>query len=377
MSATDPARIVLVGAGGMGGAWLRVLSAHPQVQVVGVVDLDLDRARDLAHSAGADVSVARTIPEFDGGADAIVNATVPQAHLEVSVAALERGMAVLCEKPAAPTIAEAIRMAAAAQVHGRLLMVSQSRRYGPGVAAFFEAIRAHQGGSPGLLVSEFFRAPRFGGFRERMRHVLLVDMAIHAFDTARLLTGADPVAVYCDESNQDWSWFDHDASASAIFEFTGAARYLYTGSWIAAGAETSWNARWRSVGAGSTIRWDGQAQVTVHTGAGEGADDGEAVPVPPAAEGIEGALEVFLSALVSGQKPLGEVRENIASLAMVEAAVRSARTRQRVRIADVLTDGLAMALRTEDDEARAAVLAAWSAGDGAPVFGSHSIGSER
>lgn len=371
MSAVQPVRIVLVGAGGMGRAWLEVLIAHPQVQVVAVVDLDTERATALAATVGPDVRALPGLEEFDGEAEAIINATVPEAHRQVSVAALERGWAVLCEKPAAPTIAEAIRMAAGARAHDRLLMVSQSRRYGSGVAAFAEAIGTHQAGRPGLLLSEFFRSPRFGGFRERMRHVLLVDMAIHAFDTARLLTGTDPVAVYCDESNQDWSWFDHDASATAIFEFTDSSRYIYTGSWIAEGADTSWNAQWRSVAAGSTIRWDGEDQVSVHTPAGSASTGAQvsAYPVAPVPEGIEGALVAFLRALGSQDQPAGEICENIGSLAMVEAAVRSASAGRRVRIAEVLDDGLAAALFTENDGAIRQVLERWDREPPESLFG--------
>ena len=40
------------------------------------------------------------------------------------------------------------------------------------------------------IYCDFFKAPHFGGFREEMRHVLLLDMAIHTFDAARLLAGA-------------------------------------------------------------------------------------------------------------------------------------------------------------------------------------------
>ena len=64
--------------------------------------------------------------------------------------------------------------------------------------------RSWQAGTLGPLTtlhSDFYIGAHFGGFREQMRHVLLLDMAIHTFDAARLLSGADPVAVYCQEWN--------------------------------------------------------------------------------------------------------------------------------------------------------------------------------
>ena len=78
-----------------------------------------------------------------------------------------------------------------------------------------------QSGAVGPLTTvncDFYIGAHFGGFRDRMEHVLLLDMAIHTFDQARFIMGADPVSVYCNEWNPAGSWYDHDASAIAIFE---------------------------------------------------------------------------------------------------------------------------------------------------------------
>ena len=50
-------------------------------------------------------------------------------------------------------------------------------------------------------------------------------MAIHTFDAARFLAGADPVSVICHEWNPPGSWYDHDASAVAVFELSGGILY--------------------------------------------------------------------------------------------------------------------------------------------------------
>src|SRR5690606_9050954 len=127
----------------MGRAWLRTIAADPDVERVGLVDLDLDTARRALAEEGilGDValgtSVASVAAETD--ADAVVNVTVPVAHLPVNLEALAAGLPVLCEKPAAPTLGEAYRQAAAAERHGQLLMISQSRRY----YAALDAARAH------------------------------------------------------------------------------------------------------------------------------------------------------------------------------------------------------------------------------------------
>ena len=314
--ATDaaPIRIVQVGAGGMGQAWLRTIAAEPGAELVGLVDLNVDAAeRTVAEHGLAGVVVGTSVAEVAAatGADAVVNVTVPVAHLPVNVEALAAGLPVLCEKPAAPTVADALRQAAAAEAHGRLLMISQSRRY----YAALDALRTEVAGlgAIGSVVTEFYKAPHFGGFREEMDHVLLVDMAIHAFDAARYVTGADPVSVYCEEHNPSWSWFLADANAHAVFTFDDGSRFVFTGSWCAPGLETSWNGSWRISAERGSAAWDGGSRVTVEDGAGvRDADIG-----PAAKEEIAGSLAEFLSALRTGAEPSGSARQIVRSLAMV------------------------------------------------------------
>ena len=373
-----PIRVVQVGAGGMGRAWLRLLGESVDVELAGVVDLNPQAARDALADLGlGDVPVGTSLTELADavGPQAVVNVTVPAAHRPVNVEAHFLGLPVLCEKPAAPTVAEALSLAAVAEATGQLLMISQSRRYFGTLAAFRrEAARL---GEIGLLTCDFFKAPRFGGFREEMEHVLLVDMAIHAFDAARYLLGRNPVSVYCEEFNPGWSWYAGDAAATAVFEMDGGTRFVYTGSWCADGLETSWNGSWRINGANGTAAWDGAAApVAEHVaGAGVGAvsvaDDGGlpgsafSSPDPLVAQGgtpeeIAGALAEFVRCLRTGEVPSGEIRANVLSLAMVEAAVKSSRTGQKVLIRDVLDDAHRQALAVEQVPAAREVLASWA-----------------
>src|SRR5918993_635038 len=123
LSAAEPIRLVQVGAGSMGRAWLRVIERSSDVQLVGLADLDLSTARPSAAEAGlTDLPVAVTLEELLDrvDADAVVNVTVPEAHAEVSTAALLRGLPVLCEKPLADTLPRALSMVAAAEASGQL-----------------------------------------------------------------------------------------------------------------------------------------------------------------------------------------------------------------------------------------------------------------
>jgi predicted dehydrogenase len=364
VNADGPLRLVQVGAGGMGKAWLDTIAANPDVELVGLVDLNTDVAREaLAERGLAGVAVGTSVSHVAAatGAQAVVNVTVPAAHHSVNVEAMFAGLPVLCEKPAAPSVAEALSLAASAKASGQLLMISQSRRYFNSLAQL-KAV-AGELGDIGIITTDFFKAPHFGGFREDMDHVLLVDMAIHAFDAVRYLTGQDPVSVYCEEFNPSWSWFRADAAATAIFEFAGGLRYVYCGSWCADGRETSWNGSWRVNGALGTALWDGEHALEVATVA----DVIVQVPAPmDGAEEIAGSLAEFVAAVRTGVVPSGEIHANVHSLAMVEAAVLSAETGGRVQIGDVVSAAYAQALASERDGDVKAVLDAWGTPLGRP-----------
>lgn len=351
--ASRPVRFIQVGAGGMGRAWTHALRASPDAELAGLVDLDPAAAREAARGVGMpELPIARSITELIGqvDADAVLNVTVPVAHHAVTTEALLLGLPVLSEKPAAPTVALAMSLAATAQMTGRLLMISQSRRYYRQLDAFKASLASL--GQVGILTNDFFKAPHFGGFREDMPYPLLVDMAIHPFDVARYLLDKEPVSVYCDSFNPAWSWYDGDAAATALFEFAGGARFRYTGSWCSPGEETSWNGTWRAGGAAGSAIWDGESAPELDTpelGVPEAepqrAGAGEVSAEQP--EEIGGALAEFVHALRTGEEPSGEAARNIGSLVMVEAAVQSAVEGRRVQIADVLTRAFDAALAAE------------------------------
>jgi predicted dehydrogenase len=89
-----------------------------------------------------------------------------------------------------------------------------------------------------------------------MESPLLLDMAIHTVDAARYLVGRDAVSVYCEESNPSWSWFEHNASATALYEMEDGLQYTYCGSWVSDGRHTTWEANWRAVGENGSATWD-------------------------------------------------------------------------------------------------------------------------
>ncbi len=316
----DPIRLIQVGAGGMGRGWLRNLAGNADVELVGLADLDPAAAAAAAADHGfTGIEIAASLTELldRTEADALINVTTPDAHRSTSEKALDHGLAVLCEKPLAESVAECRSMIDSAAAADRLLMVSQSRRYFRTLYAFERQLA--ELGRPEQLSCEFFKAPHFGGFRDQMDEPLLIDMAIHQFDLARKLIGSEPVSVRCRSFNPSWSWYAGNAAAEATFEFENGAVFSFVGSWCAPGLETSWNGRWRASTAAGTAIWDGDHDPVAETA------DGTAIAaqVGDEPEGIAGSLAEFVDALRTGSTPQSEARTNIYSVAMVEAAVRS------------------------------------------------------
>lgn len=349
-----PLRLVVVGAGGMGRAWTRAVQADPDTELAGIADLSPEAAAAAAAEIGLPdlpqgpdaVELARRT-----GAHAIVNATVPEAHQPVTTAALFAGLPVLGEKPVAATVAEGLSLAAAAEHTGQLFMVSQSRRYNHGLHQAKQRLKTL--GPVGIAAVDFFKAPRFGGFRDEMASPLLLDMAIHQFDAARFLLDADPVSVSCEEHNPPWSWYRGDAAATAAFAMEGGARFTFNGSWCSPGFETSWNGSWRVSAERGTVLWDGEGPP--RTDPEEAADS-----TPDPGREIAGSLREFTIALRTGREPMGRVHANVMSLAMVEAATQSAATGRRVAIDDVLARSHDAALAAERSAEVRTVLQAWT-----------------
>lgn len=350
-----PLLVVVVGAGGMGREWIRLVSRSTDVSLVGIVDLDRELASAAAEECGvSDVPIATSVTEMceSEHVEAVINVTVPQAHGIVNEEALRAGLYVLCEKPLAVTLQEAIRQVAVADATGGLLMVSQSRRYFNHLSALRQAVS--QLGPIALVSAQFFHEDHEPGFREEMDDPLLVDMSIHHFDMLRFLSADTPVAVRCHSWNPPWSWFAGNAVATAEFELQSGARFVYVGSRCTPGLSTSWNAKWQVYAENGAAEWDGDHSVQLD-------GDGLAVEVGDGPEEIAGALQDFVQCIRLGVTPQNEVRHNLVSLAMVEGAVVSSRrTGERIALADLLNAALADAVREENEPEIREVLASWS-----------------
>ena len=102
---------------------------------------------------------------------------------------------------------------------------------------------------------------------------------------------------------------------------------------------------------------DAPSGVLGHQSLGVSAEASEALSRRP--EGADASLAEFIGALRTGVTPSCEVHSNVLSLAMVEAAVRSTESRERITIRQILTDAHAAALEWERNPWIRARLEAW------------------
>ena len=332
-------RAIVVGAGGISKAWFKPLKAE-RIEVAAVVDLVKEKAEKAIQEwelAGTVASANLKKVLRDVQADFLVDLTTPEAHSKVTCAALQAGLHVVGEKPMASSMAEARRMVKASEQAGKLYMVSQSRRWN----ALHEALARTVGrGDIGALTTvncDFYVGAHFGGFRAEMKSPLILDMSIHHFDLARMVSGKDPVRVWCEEFNPAGSWYQGDVAANAVFEMTDGVRFAYRGSWCAEGCPTSWNGNWRVVGTRGTVLYENDQEPRGEVVAG---DEGFIRPYQPVKVakapmrhgGMHGALREFLDFIRRGRMPQCECHDNIRSLAMVFAAMESSRKMRPVEV---------------------------------------------
>jgi predicted dehydrogenase len=315
--------------------------ARDDAHIVGLADIEVGRALALRDEFGlveAAIGSDGIAMMNDLAPDVVFDCTPPHVHRTITEAALLYGCHVLGEKPMAESMKDAREMVRSAAAANRRYAVIQNRRFQPRIERFRALLRSAAIGPLTTLHADFFIGAHFGGFRDTMEHVLLLDMAIHTFDQARHISGCDPVSVICHEWNPPGSWYRHGASAVAVFEMTGGVVFSYRGSWCAEGPPTTWESQWRAIGTKGTATWDGGDALSAHVAV---EDDGfmrlsQPVSLPPTPDVVHtdhaGVINDFLDALRTGREPLTICTDNIRSLAMVHGAIETARSGRRIAI---------------------------------------------
>lgn len=218
-------RVAVIGVGAMGRNHVRVYRELPEVELVGVADLNLAEAEAVARRAGTQAygDYRRLLDERRPQAVTIATPTVQ--HLPIALEAIQRGMHVLVEKPIASDTGQARRMIEAAEQAGVCLMVGHVERFNPAVVALKEHLAA---GELGRLYQ--VDARRQGPYPMRVKDVgVAIDLAVHELDIIRYLSQAEVRRVYAEVSSRVSS---HEEMLSGLVRLSDDTVGSLTISWL-------------------------------------------------------------------------------------------------------------------------------------------------
>ena len=226
MSGAPRLRIGLVGLGMMGRNHLRVISTHPEATLAAVADLDPAALEAATAQTGATGFADPITMIREADIEAVVIAAPTTAHVPLALAAIERGLPVLVEKPLAATHAEANEIVAAGRAKNVPVQVGHVERYNPAVLKLGELLRAGWLTKIYAIVSR-----RAGPFPARIRDVgVTVDLATHDADMLSWIARERPVRAYAELAQRKHA--THEDLLFGLLHFPSGATGMLDVNWL-------------------------------------------------------------------------------------------------------------------------------------------------
>lgn len=190
--------IGVIGAGSISEVHFNAYKNNPDVQMYAVCDLNEQRAREKAELYGAE-KVYTDYHEMlaDPNLHAVSVCTWNNTHAEISIAALQAGKHVLCEKPLSRTVEEALKVEEAVKSSGRIFQVGFVRRYSTNTKVLKKFI--DQGDLGEIYYAKATCLRRLGNpggwfaDKERSGGGPLIDLGVHIIDISWYLMGKPKV----------------------------------------------------------------------------------------------------------------------------------------------------------------------------------------
>lgn len=198
----SPIRIAVVGAGLLGTRHARVFSEQPECRLVGVVDVNQERAQTVAARFGATAYTDLQTVLADDLVDAVAVVTPDFLHRDPVVAALQAGKHVFVEKPLATTLAEVRELVQLSTSSHCVTMVNYSQRFLTDYAWIKQAIDRGEIGQPLMVTSLKFDTIYVptGMLSWAAQSSPFYFMSSHDLDLTHWFLGVDPVSVYAQET---------------------------------------------------------------------------------------------------------------------------------------------------------------------------------
>jgi predicted dehydrogenase len=221
-----PVQIGLIGLGSMGRNHLRVLGGLTGARLAAVSDPSpgaLDAA--VAASGAAGYADPRALLDAKG-LDAVVIAAPTTAHRSLALAAIERRLPVLVEKPLAATLDEAMEIVLAARAAGVPVQVGHIERFNPAVRELGRLLEAGRLSAVYAITSR-----RAGPFPARIRDVgVTIDLATHDADILSWVARERPIRVTAETAQRIHA--GHEDLLFGLLHFPGGAVGMLDVNWL-------------------------------------------------------------------------------------------------------------------------------------------------
>ncbi|MHB8866809.1 MAG: Gfo/Idh/MocA family protein [Pirellulaceae bacterium] len=326
-------RIGIIGCGGIIPLHLKAYR-KARYQVVALADPLVQRAEQMRDEfyprAQVFESAAELLARTD--IDVVDVATHPEERKSLLMAAIRAGKHILSQKPFVTDLVVGRRIVAAARRKGIHLAVNQSGRWAAHVSYARQAIGAGLLGEVTSVDMEVCWDHNWvaGTPFEDMHHLLLFDFGIHWFDMAHCyLRGHRPKSILASVCRTSSQRARPPLSAQVLIEYPHAQASIVFRGDTRCGAQD----RTVIVGTRGTLISSGpninDQTVTLYT------DQGIMVPRLKTSwfpDGFDGTMSELLCAIEEDREPSNSARDNLESLALCFAALRSADAQQPVRL---------------------------------------------
>ncbi|TRW98681.1 Gfo/Idh/MocA family oxidoreductase [Paracoccus sp. M683] len=298
-----------------------------------VLSSSADRARDYAAQNGietgySDLAQMLADPELD----AVYISTTNEKHFPQAMAAIAAGKHVLCEKPLAMSVADAVTMVRVARGAGLVFATNHHLRNAGSHLAIRDLIASGRIGT--VLSVRVFHAvhlpPHLQGWRidnPAAGGGVIPDITVHDADTVRFHLGEDPVSVVAMSASSGMGQGVEDSVMSVWAMPSGAqvmAHESFTHQFAGTGIEI--HGTEGSIFAQGVMTQQPVGQIELVTEAGR-----EAVSYSNH-NLYERAVGLFTDAVSGNASPSADGRDGVASLAVAQAVARAAQTGQRTDV---------------------------------------------
>jgi myo-inositol 2-dehydrogenase/D-chiro-inositol 1-dehydrogenase len=314
-------KVGVIGAGLMGRTHARLLTAAVSgTEVVAISDPLRENAERVARELGIETVHGDGLGLIgDPAVDAVVIASPAATHEPFTLACLELGKPVLCEKPLAVSAAAALRIVEAEAAAGRRsVTVGFMRRYDPGYVDLKARLDGGVIGAP-LLVHCAHRNPSVHAFFDSA--MIITDTAVHEIDVTRWLLGDEIVRATVLTPRATSKARDGLRDPQLLLFETAGGRIVDVEAFVSAGY--AYDIRCEVVGEDGTLELLPPATVSLRAG------NAESLRIPPSFQQRFGTayreeLQSWIAAIATGADPTGPTAwDGYAAAAVCEAAVES------------------------------------------------------